>query len=101
MTSFHNSLIVLSETTDTTVFNATRFGDLSISGQIVMARAQATSVRSTYYEFGTKAAAISVTALNSSQSTAFSTSKQPYVLLCLTVGGTTVAAPFYPAGTLS
>lgn len=48
----------------------------------------------------TKNVRITVTALNSTQSTVFSTNTQPFVLLCLTVGGTTVGIPAYRAGTL-
>lgn len=94
MTGFAGPFHVLTAYDDVTVASVDINGVASFAGVAVSGTAQ----HSSFLFQGTKNVSFTATALNSTQSTGFSTSKQPYVLLCMTIGGTTVAFPGYPAG---
>lgn len=101
MTGFAGPLHVLEPYTDVTGVTLTNEGEI-IASAVAVAKAivSGTTQSTSYLLQGNKNAVFTVTALTSTQSTAFST-LQPYVMLIMTVGGTSVAFRGYPAGSLA
>ena len=102
MTGFAGPLHILAPYTDVTGASIDESGNatlnsIAVAGAVVSGTAQATS----FLFQGIKNVSFAVTALTSGQSTALALTKQPYVLLIMTVGGTSVAFAGYPAGTLA